>query len=91
MSFELPSNSLSQAELDASNKSPIYVAVAVGFALATGGVILRFLARRKSEATFGWDDYAIIFALVSSPASHFIFPLLLSGELPKRSLKKAFE
>ena len=69
MSFELPPNTLSQAELEASNKNPVYVAVAVGFVLATGGVILRCVARRKSEATFGWDDYTIIFALVSSLAS----------------------
>ena len=64
MSFELPPNSLSQAELDQSNKSPIYVAVAVGFALATGGVILRAVARRKAKTTLGWDDYTIIIALV---------------------------
>lgn len=63
MSFELPPNNFSQAELNASNKSPVYVAVAVGFAFATGSVILRTLARRKSKATFGWDDYSIIFAL----------------------------
>lgn len=68
MSFQLPSNTLSQADLDASNKSPVYVAVAVGFLLATAGVILRAAARRKSQATFAWDDYTIIFALVSSPA-----------------------
>ena len=73
MSFELPPSSLSQADLEASNKSPVYVAVAVGFALATGCVILRCVARRKSDATFGWDDYTIIFALVSSLAS--ILPL----------------
>ncbi|CAF9942111.1 hypothetical protein IMSHALPRED_003206 [Imshaugia aleurites] len=68
MSFELPSNRLSQADLNASNKDSIYAAVAVGFTLATGGVILRVLARRKSEATFGWDDYTIGFALVFSYA-----------------------
>lgn len=77
MSFELPSNTLSQADLDASNKSPVYVAVAVGFVLATGGVILRAVARRKSEATFGWDDYTIIFALVSSPAPVSLSPCFI--------------
>ncbi|CAF9942908.1 MAG: hypothetical protein ALECFALPRED_010215 [Alectoria fallacina] len=66
MSFQLPSNTLSQADLDASNKSPVYVAVAVGFLLATAGVILRAAARRKSQATFAWDDYTIIFALVGT-------------------------
>ena len=76
MSFDLPPNKLSQAELDASNKSPVYVAIAVGFVLATGGVTLRCLARRKSKATFGWDDYTIIFALVSSLASPFLFASL---------------
>ncbi|CAD6575983.1 MAG: hypothetical protein ASARMPREDX12_007667 [Alectoria sarmentosa] len=64
MSFQLPSNNLSQADLDASNKSPVYVAVAVGFVLATAGVILRAVARRKSAAAFAWDDYTIIFALI---------------------------
>lgn len=69
MSFGLAPNQLPQADLQASNKSPVYVAVAVGFVLATGGVVLRCLARRKSQATFGWDDYTIIFALVRPPAS----------------------
>ena len=78
MSFELPPNNFSQAELNASNKSPVYVAVAVGFAFATGSVILRTLARHKSKATFGWDDYSIIFALVSSLA----FELL--SDIPRK-------
>ena len=64
MSLQGPTN-LSQADLEASNKKPIYVATAVGFGLATGSVILRGLARRKSKAFFGLDDYAIVFALVS--------------------------
>ena len=67
MSFELPTNKFSQADLEASNRKPVYVATAVGFALATGSVILRGLARRKSRARFGWDDYTIVFALVSPP------------------------
>ena len=71
MSYNSPSNGFSKADLDASNKSPVYVAVAVGLILATGGVILRVLARRKSKATLGWDDYTIVFALVSSPVPHF--------------------
>ena len=69
MSFELPTNNFSQAELEASNKKPIYVATGVGFVLATGSVILRGIARRKSRAKsrakFAWDDYTIVFALVS--------------------------
>ena len=65
MSFELPTNNFSQADLEASNKKPIYVATAVGSALATGSVILRGIARRKSKAKFAWDDYTIVFALVS--------------------------
>lgn len=69
MSFNLPPNSLSQADLDASNKSPVYIALAIGFLLATGAVVLRGVARRKSKVTFGWDDYSIVLALVSSPAS----------------------
>lgn len=66
MSFELPSNNLSQADLEASNQKPVYEAVAVSLVLATGGVILRGIARRKSKATYGWEDYMIVFALVSS-------------------------
>ena len=69
MSFELPTKIFSQADLEASNKKPVYVATAVGFALATGSVILRGIARRKSRAKFAWDDYTIVFALVS------LFPL----------------
>lgn len=68
MSFKSPADSLSQAELDRSNKSPVYVAVAIGFALATGGVVLRAVARRKAKTTLGWDDYTILFALVRSLA-----------------------
>lgn len=83
MSFELPPNHFSQADLDASNKSPVYVAVAVGSFLATVGVILRGLARRKSEATFGWDDYTIIFALVNS-SSPYSFPFPLSTSLLRK-------
>ena len=65
MSFGPPTNNFSQVDLEASNKSPIYVATAVGFALATGSVILRGIARRKNRAKFGWDDYTIVCALVS--------------------------
>lgn len=67
MSFELPPNQLSQADLNASHKTPVYVGVAVGFALATGSVILRGVSRGKSKGTFGWDDYSIVIALVSLP------------------------
>ena len=74
----LPPNNSTPAELEASNKKPVYVAVAVGFVLATGGVILRILARRiskrrTSKANFGWDDYTIIFALVSSLFLHLLY------------------
>ena len=65
MSFELPTSNFSKADLEASNKKPVYVATAVGFALATGSVILRGIARRKSKTPFAWDDYTILFALVS--------------------------
>ncbi|KAM0793996.1 hypothetical protein BDR22DRAFT_877109 [Usnea florida] len=64
MSFQLPPNDFTPAELAASKKAPVYVAVAVGFVLATGAVILRVLARRISKASFGWDDYTITFALL---------------------------
>lgn len=65
MSFKLPPNHLSKAELDASDKSSVYVATAIGFTLATGSVILRGLSRAQSKATIGWDDYTIVIALVS--------------------------
>lgn len=64
MTFE-PSTQLSRSDLEASNKTPVYVASAVGFALATGSVILRGVARHMSKASFGWDDYTIVLALVS--------------------------
>ena len=64
MSLERPT-SISQADFEESNKIPIYVASGVGLGLATGSVILRGIARRKSKALFGWDDYTIVFALVS--------------------------
>lgn len=66
MSLERRTN-ISQADLEPSNKMPIYVASAVGLGLATGSVILRGIARQKSKALFGWDDYTIIVALVSHP------------------------
>ena len=75
MSFKLPANNLSQADLEASNKTPVYVATAVGFALATGSVILRVIARRKSKANLGWDDYSIVFAIVS--LFHLVEPISL--------------
>ena len=79
MSFELPTNTLSPAELEASNKTPVYVAVAVGFVLATGGVILRIIARRISKAAafgwaFGWEDYTIVLALVGLPFFLILYP-----------------
>ena len=74
MSFELPTNDLSRSDLGASNTQPIYVAIAVGFVLATGSVILRGVARHRSEASFGWDDYTIVLALVSSLIFHPYLP-----------------
>ena len=72
MSF--PTDNLSQADLEASNKTPVYVATAIGSALATGSVILRGIARRiarrKSKAKSSWEDYTIVLALVS-----LLFPL----------------
>lgn len=72
MTFE-PSMQFSRSDLEASNKKPVYVAVAVGFALATGSVILRAVARHISKASFGWDDYIIAIALVSFLISSTIF------------------
>ena len=73
MSFEPPTNNLSQSDLEASNKQPVYVTVAVSFVLATGSVILRGVARHRSKASFGWDDYTIVLALVSFLLSPSIF------------------
>ena len=84
MSFPLLENQFSQADLDASDKKPVYVAVAVGLVLATGSVLLRTLARHKSKANFGWEDYAIVCALVSHLA--YIVPFIphRSPSLTKR-------
>ena len=61
-----PPNTFSSAELGASNKHPVYIAVIISLVLATGAVLLRGKARHMSKAAFGWDDYSIVFALVSS-------------------------
>ncbi|KAM0803703.1 hypothetical protein BDR22DRAFT_902287 [Usnea florida] len=59
-----PPNTFSSAELGASNKHPVYIAVIISLVLATGAVLLRGKARHMSKAAFGWDDYSIIFALL---------------------------
>ena len=79
MSFKPPTNNLSQSDLEASNKQPVYVTVAVSFVLATGSVILRGVARHRSKASFGWDDYTIVLALVS----FLIFPSIFLVILPR--------
>ena len=80
MSLQPSSNSLSPAYLGESNKTPVYVAVAVGFVLSNAGVILRGIAKRKADAPVGWDDYTILFALVS------FFQLTYRGFTPGFSL-----
>ena len=78
MSIQLPPNKFSAAELEASNKHPIYIAVTISLVLATGAVLLRGKARHMSKAAFGWDDYSIVFALVN-----FLQPVLYPRVLQK--------
>ena len=66
------------ATLAASGLSPSYLAedkghviVAVAAAFIVADIIfttLRFAARRKCNASFGWDDYLIIPSLLSNLA-----------------------
>lgn len=57
----------SSANVNGSQTKEIYGAVITITTIATVAVILRIVARRKSEASFSYDDYSIVLALVSIP------------------------
>ena len=51
-------------ELAQSEAPKIYIALGIVTAIATVGVILRFVSRRKSNTALSYDDYTIALALV---------------------------
>ena len=53
-------------ELAQSKAHEIYISVAIVTVIATVGVILRFVSRRKSNTALSYDDFTIILALVGS-------------------------
>ena len=64
-----------------SQNRAIYGAVITITILATIAVILRFVARRKSEAAISYDDYSILLALVNIPSlthTYFRTPFLIA-------------
>jgi hypothetical protein len=54
----------SKEELAQSEAHGIYASIAIVAIIATIGVVLRFLSRRKSKAGLSYDDYTIVAALV---------------------------
>ena len=58
---------VSSANLSGSQTKEIYGAVITITIIATVAVILRIVARRKSEASLSYDDYSIVLALVGVP------------------------
>lgn len=58
---------VSSANGSGSQTKEIYGAVTTITIIATVAVILRIVARRKSEASLSYDDYSIVLALVSIP------------------------
>ena len=53
-------------ELGQSKAPQIYIAVGIVTVIATAGVILRFVSRRKSNTALSYDDYTIALALVGN-------------------------
>ena len=53
-------------ELAQSAAPRIYIALGITTVIATVGVILRFLSRRKANTVLSYDDYTIALALVGS-------------------------
>lgn len=63
--FTSPPAKLSPAALAASEASSIYAALATVTIIATAGVVLRLVSRRKSNTKLWWDDWTIVVALVN--------------------------
>ena len=59
-------NGFTPEELAQSKASLIYTSIAIVTVIATVGVILRFVSRRKSDTALSYDDYTIALALVGS-------------------------
>jgi len=55
----------SGVNLSESEAPYVYIPVAIVTAIATLGVVLRCIARRKSDSKFSYDDYMVVFALVN--------------------------
>lgn len=53
-------------ELAQSKALEIYISVAFVTVIATVGVVLRFMSRRKSDTALSYDDYTIALALVGT-------------------------
>ena len=64
--YQRPQLQFTPEELAQSKTPQIYTALGIVTVLATVGVILRFLSRRKSNTTLSHDDYTIALALVGS-------------------------
>lgn len=64
--YQRPQLHFTPEELAQSKAPSIYIALGVVTVIATVGVILRFLSRRKSKTTLSYDDYTIALALVGS-------------------------
>ncbi len=57
-------NGFTPEELAQSEAPRIYIALGIVTVIATVGVILRFISRRKSNTALSYDDYTIALALV---------------------------
>ena len=53
--------------------APLYGITATLLAVATIAVVLRLLARKLSKASFWWDDWTIVAALVTTKFLMLIF------------------
>lgn len=62
--YQSPQFEFTPAELAQSKAAPIYIALGIVTVIATVGVILRFVSRRKSNTALSYDDYTIALALV---------------------------
>ena len=57
-------NGFTPEQLAQSKAPQIYTSLAIVTVIATVGVILRFVSRRKAKTTLSYDDYTIALALV---------------------------
>ena len=64
--YHLPQFEFTPEELAQSTAPQIYIALGIVTVIATVGVILRIVSRKKSNTLLSYDDYTIAFALVGS-------------------------